>query len=167
MTDLDVLDDNGAGHRVLAVTARAVKLAKVHDGEAINGNGTLAVVLDDLVVGTLGTSTFDESVAVTLDAECVLADVNPPYVLDGAGSLAVDTFDLICIQLSGPPESHGYCRVRTLSNDGVLQRSTILKDEDGVGIASLGLSAARDTTAVRLEATIKGTGDALGLLVGH
>jgi hypothetical protein len=40
---LDVLDDDAAGDRVLAVTAGAVKLAKVGDLEAVDGDSTLAV----------------------------------------------------------------------------------------------------------------------------
>ena len=52
-------------------------------------------MLDDLVISTLGTSTLDEGVAVTLDGESVFADVDPPDVLDGAGTLAVNTLDLV------------------------------------------------------------------------
>jgi hypothetical protein len=40
---LDVLDDDAAGDRVLAVTACAVELAEVGDLEAVNGDGALAV----------------------------------------------------------------------------------------------------------------------------
>jgi hypothetical protein len=40
---LDVLDDDAAGDRVLAVTAGTVKLAKVGDLEAVDRDGTLAV----------------------------------------------------------------------------------------------------------------------------
>ena len=66
-----------------------------HDSEAVNGDGTLAVVLDDLVFSTLGTSALDHGVTVTLEGESVLADVGPPDVLDGAGTLAVNTLDLV------------------------------------------------------------------------
>jgi len=52
-------------------------------------------VLDDLVLGTLGTSTLDERVAITLKGEGVLADIGPPDILDGAGTLAVNTLNLI------------------------------------------------------------------------
>jgi hypothetical protein len=94
-TCLDVLDDDTAGDGVLAVAARTVQLAKVHDSEAVDGDGTLAVVLDDLVVGALGTSTLDEGVAVTFERESVLADIDPPDVFDGARALAVNTLDLV------------------------------------------------------------------------
>jgi hypothetical protein len=93
---LDVLDHDGARNRVLAVTARTVQLAKVHGGETVDSDSTLAVVLNDLVVRTLGTSTFDERIAVTLNTERVFADIDPPDILDGAGSFTVNTLDLIC-----------------------------------------------------------------------
>lgn len=51
---LDVLDDDVALAHGLAVAAGAVQLAKVDDGEAVNGHGAQAVVLDDLVVGSGG-----------------------------------------------------------------------------------------------------------------
>jgi len=56
-------------------------------------------VLDDLVGGSLSTSALDEGVSVTLEGESVLADVDPPDVLDGAGTLAVDTLDLVYVLL--------------------------------------------------------------------
>ena len=46
---LDVLDDNGAGDGVLAVTASTVELAEVGDLETVDGDGSLTVVLDNLV----------------------------------------------------------------------------------------------------------------------
>ena len=66
-----------------------------HDGETVDGDGTLAVVLDDLVISTLGTSALDVGVTVTLEGEGVLADVGPPDVLDVARTLAVNTLDLV------------------------------------------------------------------------
>lgn len=92
---LHVLDDNAARNRVLAVTASTVKLAEVRDLETVDGDDTLSVVLDNLVGGRLGTTTLDESVAVTLEGESILANVNPPDVLDGASTLAVNTLDLV------------------------------------------------------------------------
>ena len=73
---LDVLDHDLACERLLAVTASTVELAKVRDGEAVNGDSTLSVVLNDLVGGRLGTATLDEGVSVTLDGEsvCVMSD---------------------------------------------------------------------------------------------
>ena len=181
---LDVLDDNGAGDRVLAVTAGTVKLSEVHDGyrivsncqsvvskelltEAVNGDRSLSVVLDDLVISRLGTSALDHGVAVTLEGKSILANVDPPDVLDGAGScvrlvrllyvvhagvmltLAVDTLDLV------------------LANDGVLEGTSVLDEEDSVLVTTLNLTCARSTTAVGLHATIESSGNLLGLLVGN
>lgn len=80
-----------------------------------------------------------------------LADGLPPDVLDGAGSEAVDALDLV-----GP-------------NDGVLQGTALLDDEDGVILASFALAGAGDTTAVGLVATVVGLagGDFVGLVKGH
>jgi hypothetical protein len=78
---LDILDNNAASNAVLAVTASAVQLAEVHNLETVDGNGALAVVLDDLVVSGLGTSAFDHGVAVALEGESIFANVDPPNVL--------------------------------------------------------------------------------------
>lgn len=53
-----------------------------------------------------------------------------------------------------------------LADDGVLEGGAVLEDEDGVGVAALGLAGTLDTTAVGLHATVKGAGDGLGRLVG-
>ena len=44
---------------LLAVTARPVQLAEVVDGEAVNSDGTSAVLLDDLVFGSGSTTAND------------------------------------------------------------------------------------------------------------
>ena len=85
---LDVLDADVAQAHLAAVAAAAVELAKVDGGEAVDGDGAQAVVLDDLVVGVLGAAALDAGVAVAFDGEGVLADVYPPDVLDGARALA-------------------------------------------------------------------------------
>lgn len=62
---LDVLDDDMAGATVVgAVTASAVELAGVDDGEVLDGDGSAAVVLDNLVLGLLGTTALDQDVAI-------------------------------------------------------------------------------------------------------
>jgi hypothetical protein len=67
---LDVLDDNVARATVIgAVTAPAVEFAGVNNGEALNGNGTTAVMLDDLVLGLLSTATLNQSIAVAKDRD--------------------------------------------------------------------------------------------------
>lgn len=145
---LDVLDDDIALAHDLAVAARAVQLAEVDDGEAVNGDGAQAVVLDDLVLGTGGTAASDGGVTVALEGQGVLADGLPPDVDDGAGALAVDTLDLVG------------------TDNGVLEGGTVLKDEDGVFVGALGLARAAHAATVGLEATIKDARDRLGRRVG-
>lgn len=43
-----------------------------------------------------------------------------------------------------------------LSNNHIGKSGTILKDEDGIRVTTLGLASARDTTVVGLVATVKG-----------
>lgn len=145
---LDVLDDNVAGAHLLAVTARSVELTEVDNGEAINGDRSETVVLDDLVLSAGSTTALDESVTVALEGESILADLLPPDVLDGARTLAVNTLDLVS------------------PNDDVLEGSAVLKDEDSISVLALNLTSALDTTAVGLHATVEGAGDGLGALVG-
>ena len=52
---------------LLAVAARAVELAEVLDGEAVDRDGTNTVVLDDLVGCMVGAAADDVDVAVTLE----------------------------------------------------------------------------------------------------
>lgn len=49
VVSLDVLHVDLARTSGLAIAASAVQLAKVHDGKAINGDGTKSVVLDSLL----------------------------------------------------------------------------------------------------------------------
>lgn len=112
---LDVLDHYVTLGALLAVTARAVQLAKVGDLEAVDGDGASAVVLDDLVFGTSGASASDGGIAILLESQSIyvimsicrisrsicgqltLADFSPPDVLECAGTLTVNALDLICI----------------------------------------------------------------------
>lgn len=68
--------------------------------------------------------------------------------LEGAGTLAVDTLDLVG------------------TDDDVLEGGTVLELEDGVLVTALGLASALNTTAVGLEATVEGALDDLSGLVG-
>lgn len=52
------------------------------------------------------------------------------------------------------------------ANDGVLEGTASLDDEDSIGVTTLRLTSAGDTTTVGLQATIEGTRDLVGLLVG-
>lgn len=74
-----------------------------------------------------------------------LADCGPPDVLECAGTLAVDTLNLV------------------LANDDVLKSGTVSQREDGVRVTALSLTSAADTTAVGLEATVERAGNLLGL----
>jgi hypothetical protein len=116
--------------------------------ETINSDRSLAVVLNDLVRSRLRTSALDKRIAIALERERVLADIDPPDVLNGAGALAMHTLDLI------------------LADDGVLESGTVLQLENGVRVASLDLTGARDATAVGLHAAIEDAGDDLDRLVG-
>jgi hypothetical protein len=123
-------------------------------------------VLNNLVGGRLSASTLDHGVAVTLQGKSVLANINPPDVFDGARSLAVNTLNLVyCCQyvfLNSALEISWL----TLADNGVLEGTAVLDDEDGVRVATLSLASAADTTAVGLHATIEGARDGLSLLVG-
>jgi hypothetical protein len=82
----------------LAVSARAVQLAEVGHGEVRDGDGTGTVVLDNLVVGSEGTSTLDVGGGagiLGLDGEGILAHVGPPHVGQRAGATAVHTLNLV------------------------------------------------------------------------
>jgi hypothetical protein len=54
-----------------------------------------------------------------------------------------------------------------LSNDDVLESTSVLDQEDGVLVATLSLTSAANTTAVGLHATIEGAADRLGGLEGN
>ena len=73
---LDILDNNVALGALLAVSARAVELAKVGDLEAVDGDGTRTVMLDNLVVGTSGTSTTDSGITIFLQSESIWSMVS-------------------------------------------------------------------------------------------
>lgn len=77
-----------------------------------------------------------------------LADGLPPDVLDSASTLAVHSLDLV------------------RADDGVLESTALLDDEDGVALATLVLAGTFNTTAVCLHATVEDIGDFLGLVEG-
>lgn len=79
----------------VAVAAGAIHLAKVGGEEAVDGDRTQAVVLNDLVRRTLCTAPSDGAISVFLERESVFADSLPPNILDGASALAVNTFNLV------------------------------------------------------------------------
>lgn len=138
---------DGAGAVVCAVAARAVDLAIVLGVEVDDVDLTAAVVLDDLVVGVVGTTSNDVGGTITLDGDGVLTDVLEPDELQSARAQAVDTLALVG------------------ADDDVAKGSTILEDEDSIGLASLALTTAGNTTVVLHPAGIESlaSGNVLGL----
>lgn len=57
-------------------------------------------------------------------------------------------------------------KVRTLSDNRILERGPSFKHKDSVFITALGLPRAADAAAVRLHAAVKDARDALGARVG-
>jgi hypothetical protein len=99
------------------VSTGAVKLPIVLDVEVYNVDRAAPVVLDDLVRRMVSAATDDPAVGarlVVLDAECVFADVLPPYEFQRAVAGAVDSFGLV------------------LADDHVAQRSAFAEVEDCV-----------------------------------
>jgi hypothetical protein len=133
---------------LLAVSTAAVQFSEISDGEAIDGDGTNTVVLDNLVGSTTSTTTDDLAVTVTLEGQSILANSIPPDILNGASTETVNTLVLV------------------FTNDGVLEGSAVSEKEDSVSVTAFGLTTALDTTAVGLVATVEGAGDGLGSLVG-
>ncbi|KAJ8524845.1 hypothetical protein ON010_g16271 [Phytophthora cinnamomi] len=119
---------------VAARAARAVELAEVLDVEAVDRDGAVAVVLDNLVGGRACAAAdhLDHTAGrAALDAECVLTHVVPPHVLDRASALlAVHALHLV------------------LSDDDVLERATGLDTEHGGLPAALQLTGALDIGAL-------------------
>lgn len=95
----DVVEDDVALVHAVAVAAAPVELAEVVDGEAGDGHGAGAVVLEHLVLGAEGTAAGDGgglAGVLLLDGEGVLADGGPPDVLQlASAALAVDTLALV------------------------------------------------------------------------
>jgi hypothetical protein len=61
---------------LFAVAAGAVELAESIDGEAVDGDSTCPILLDNLIFGTSGTSSRNGRVAVALERESVLSYVS-------------------------------------------------------------------------------------------
>ena len=64
----------------LTVTAGAVDLSDVGDGVVANSDSSLALVLDNLVGGILGTSTSDENVAIATSGDGIFSCDQYRYV---------------------------------------------------------------------------------------
>lgn len=122
--------------------ARTVELAEVLRVEAINGDQTFAVVLDDLVRSVTRTTADDlgDTLGVAaLDTQRVFAHILPPHVLNHAVVLvAVHAFHLV------------------LADDHIAQRGTGLQEEHGVLLLALLLLKALHVRAfVGLHAAVE------------
>lgn len=87
-----------AGGHLVAVSAAAVQLAEIRDGEVVDDDGATAIVLDHLVLGTCGSTAVDRGglvVALLLNTEGVFTDGLPPDIVDGTAALAMNTLDLV------------------------------------------------------------------------
>lgn len=123
-------------------------------------DGTATVVLNNLVRGVVSTTANDPGVVargIVLHGDGILADILEPDELERAGAIAVDTLSLV------------------LADDDVLEGGALAEEEDGVGVAALGLLVAGAGAAVVAgPATVKGlagldfddlaVGDGLGRL---
>lgn len=73
---LDILDHDVTLGALLAVSAGAVELTEVGDLEAVDGDGSGAVVLDHLVLGSGGTAAGDGGITILLQGEGVCTIVS-------------------------------------------------------------------------------------------
>lgn len=82
----------------------------------------ITIVLEYLIAGLSRSSTQDIPWAFAPESSCILTDVLPPDILQG----------------TRPTTMYAFCLGS--SNDGILQRGTIFKDEHGSLFVQLGLS---------------------------
>lgn len=161
VAQLDAVDEHVAGPAVTrAVAAAAVQLAGVDGGEAADGDGADAVVLDDLVDGVGRAAAVDQDVALaeeryrvwSISLACValrricwaggtFTDIPEPDVGQGAGALAVDAFE------------------RVAADDDVGDAGAVLEDEDGVFVARVLVAVARLAAVEFLVVEVLGAGD--------
>lgn len=98
-------------------------------------------MLDNLVLGTLGTTANNESVATSQDRDSILADFPEPDVGQGAGSETVHALKSIA------------------ANNDVRNGSAILEDEHSTVTASVFITVARSATIKLPVAEIDTTRD--------
>lgn len=133
----DTVHDDGPRALAIAVATGAVDLAVVVGVEVDYVDRSAAVVLDDLVVGTVGTASDDEGFVaggifllfrvsvrgspvrqpekvLTYDRDGIFADILKPDVLESTGAHAMDTLHLVG------------------ANNDVLQGRAGLKNEDSI-----------------------------------
>ena len=107
---------------LLAISTRSVQFANVLGVEVLNCHSPAAIVLQYLVAGLASTSSVDVRCARgLLESGSILADINPPYVVERASTQAVYAFAVV------------------RPNDDVGEDSAVFEDEDCVSIAALSL----------------------------
>ena len=124
----------------LAVSTGSVELSECVDSEAADGKGATTVVLENLVIGAEGTAALDSGCftsSLLFDGEGIFADCAPPNIVQRAGTLAMNTLDLIG------------------ANNDVGDRGTVGEDEDSVFIAALLLTGTIYTAVELLETSIE------------
>lgn len=91
--------------------------------EVLDSNGTSTIVLKNLVFGVASTTTIDirSATASILEGSSILANIGPPDIVQGASTLAVDTFTVVG------------------TNDTVAKGCAGLEQEDSISITSLSL----------------------------
>jgi len=138
-SSLNVGEEGSALVHGAAVSAAPVEFAESLDAVRVDLDGSAAVVLDNFVFSVLGASTDDVGLARgLLDGDGILTDIFEPDVVDIARAEAVDTFGLVG------------------ADHDVLDGSTALDEEDGIGVTTLGLlSAGTAATVVPDVSTVK------------
>jgi hypothetical protein len=84
--------------RSLAVSTRSIQFSERISRKIINHNRAGAIMLDDLILGSKGSSTVNRrrgTGVLEFNREGILADGRPPDVRKGTGTLTVYTFDLV------------------------------------------------------------------------
>lgn len=113
------------------VLRRAIPTAPIHlpkriGKEVLHGHRSTSVVLEDLVRSRLRSSTVDiRSSRSLLERRSVLADIEPPNVVQGACTKAMDSFTVVG------------------TNDDVREDCASIKHEDTVCVAAFRLPVAR------------------------
>jgi len=117
-----------------AVSARTVELAKVLSAVRVDDDITASVMLNDLVISILGSTPGDcRCSRGLLDGDGIFANILEPDIPQSARAQAVDTLRLVC------------------ADNNILQSSALLKQENGVAIASLFLPMARSASPIKAD----------------
>lgn len=126
---------------LFAITTAAIKLSKILDGEAIDGDRPNTIMLNNLVLSTTSTTSNDLTITITLEGQGVLAYSIPPHILNRASTQTMHTLTLI------------------FTDDGILEGSAVFEKEHGIRVAAFGLAAAGDAASVGLVAAVESARD--------